>query len=152
MQLTDHFSLEEMTRSQTASRLGIKNIPNEEEIACLKHLCEGVLEPIRDHFGIPYSPSSGYRSPALSEAIGSSDKSQHCKGQAADIELPGISNLTLCWWIRSHLNFDQLILEYFVEGEPSSGWVHISLSSGVPKNRHQVLCFDGDTYSGGLPG
>lgn len=154
MQLSEHFSLQEMTRSQTATRLGIKNVPDEEAVKNLTFLCENILEPIRVHFGIPFSPSSGYRSAALSEAIGSSRNSQHCKGEAADIEVPTISNLTLCWWIRSHLDFDQLILEFFQEGDPASGWVHVSyrdISIGG-KNRHQVLTYDGQEYSGGLPG
>jgi hypothetical protein len=154
MQLSEHFSLEEMTRSQMAARLEIENVPDETSVKNLTILCQEVLEPIRSHFGIPFSPSSGYRSAALSEGIGSSGKSQHCKGEAADIEVPTISNLTLCWWIRSHLAFDQLILEFFTEGDPASGWVHVSKKdrSGGSKNRHQVLTYDGEEYSGGLPG
>ena len=154
MQLSEHFSLEEMTRSQTATRIGIKNVPSDEDVKNLTVLCNDILEPVRMNFGVPFSPSSGYRSPALSEAIGSSVKSQHCRGEAADIEFATVANLTLCWWIRTHLDFDQLILEFFTEGEPSSGWVHVSCvgSNRSPKNRHQVLTFDGSEYTGGLPG
>jgi zinc D-Ala-D-Ala carboxypeptidase len=86
MELSKSFTLNELTKSQEATRLGIENIPNEEHIENLKILCEKILQPLRDYYGMPVSISSGYRSVALCEAVGSSSKSQHTKGQAADFE------------------------------------------------------------------
>jgi zinc D-Ala-D-Ala carboxypeptidase len=121
MKLSPHFTLAEMTVSQTASRKGIDNTPGASEIAALKLLCEKVLEPVRVHFDRPVIVTSGYRSPTLNKRIGGSATSQHCKGQAADFTVPGVSNYELCKWMERNLNYDQLIYEY---GE--SGWVHAS--------------------------
>ena len=126
MKLSANFSLGEMTKSQTATRKGIKNEPSTAHIENLIHLAETVLQPVRDHFGKPVAISSGYRSPALCEAIGSSAKSQHAKGEAADFEIPGVDNMQLATWINKNTNFDQLILEYYEPGDPNSGWVHCS--------------------------
>ena len=112
----------------------------------LKTICENILEPIRENYGIPFSPNSGYRSPKLNNALGSSHKSQHLKGQAVDIEIPSIDNYELAQWIRNNLNFDQLILEFY-NGEPSSGWVHISFAE---ENRKQLLTFNGKDWNSGL--
>lgn len=147
--LSKYFSLSEMTKSQTAARLGIENIPSDSQIDDLKNLCINILDPVREHYGVPFSPSSGYRSPELNQAIGSTSTSQHCLGQAADIEVPGVSNIRLAWWVRVHLDFDQLILEYYESGEPSSGWIHVSLNGG--SNRHKVLTYNGTSYENGLP-
>tara|TARA_R110000751_G_scaffold57842_4_gene122565 strand:- start:8807 stop:9262 length:456 start_codon:yes stop_codon:yes gene_type:complete len=147
--LSKYFSLAEMTKSQTATRLGLDNIPSDGQIDDLKDLCINILDPVREHYGVPFSPSSGYRSPELNAAIGSTPTSQHCAGQAADIEVPGVSNIRLAWWIRVHLDFDQLILEYYTSGDPSSGWIHVSLNSG--SNRHKVLTYNGTSYEKGLP-
>ena len=130
MQLTDHFSLVEMTRSQTASRRGIPNIPNRAEVAALKLLCERVLEPVREHFGKPVVVTSGFRSVALNRAIGGSASSQHCRGEAADFTVPGISNIEVCRWLEKNLNYDQLIYE-FGEG----GWIHVSFSKDRMRNQ-----------------
>ena len=92
MKLSNNFSLNEMTKSQTANRKGISNNPSEDHMDNLKELCINVLQRVRDHFGKVVSVSSGYRSPELCEAIGSSKTSQHAKGQAADFEIHGISN------------------------------------------------------------
>ena len=110
MKLSDHFSLAEFTKSQTAERKGIDNTPSEEHIEKMKVLCESVLESIRYHFEKPIMINSGYRSVALCEAIGSKSTSQHAKGEAADIEIPGIDNSVLAKFIQDSLNFDQLIL------------------------------------------
>ena len=110
-QLTTHFSLREMTRSQTAARKGIDNQPPADVVANLRDLCVQVLEPVRLHYGVPIIPSSGYRSPALNAAIGGAKNSQHCKGRAVDFEVSGVSNYDLAVWIRDNLVFDQLILE-----------------------------------------
>ena len=126
MKLSANFSLAEMTKSQTATRKGIRNVPSTEHIENLIHLAETVLQPVRDHFGKPVAISSGYRSPELCEAIGSSSKSQHAKGEAADFEIPGVDNMQLATWINKNTNFDQLILEFYEPGDPNSGWVHCS--------------------------
>ena len=126
MKLSNNFSLAELTKSQTAVRKNIKNEPGTAEINNLIHLAESILQPVREHFGKPVMISSGYRSPALCEAIGSSAKSQHAKGEAADFEIPGVDNMQLATWINKNTNFDQLILEYYEPGDPNSGWVHCS--------------------------
>ena len=126
MKLSENFSLAEMTKSQTAIRKGIKNEPSTEHVENLIHLAKTVLQPIRDEFGRPVVISSGYRSPELCEAIGSSSKSQHAKGEAADFEIPGVDNMQLAMWISKNTKFDQLILEYYEPGDPNSGWVHCS--------------------------
>ena len=138
MKLTENFSLNELTKSQTAERKGIDNTPGTEHQENLKSLCEMVLQPIRDHFGQVVSVSSGYRSPELCVAIGSSTQSQHAKGQASDFEIFGISNKELADYIDQNLDYDQLILEYWKgEDEPNSGWVHCSYTNG--NNRKQYL-------------
>ena len=138
MKLTENFSLGELTKSQTAERKGIDNSPSAEHQENLKSLCEMILQPIRDHFGQVVSVSSGYRSPELCVAIGSSTKSQHASGCAADFEIFGISNKELADYINENLDYDQLILEYWKgEDEPNSGWVHCSYTNG--SNRKQYL-------------
>ena len=137
MKLTENFSLSELTKSQTAERKGIDNTPSPEHQENLKLLCESVLQPIRDHFGKVVTISSGYRSPELCTAIGSKITSQHAKGQAADFEIFGLSNKFLADYINSELYYDQLILEYWNESDPNSGWVHCSFSEG--QNRKQYL-------------
>jgi hypothetical protein len=138
MKLTENFSLNELTKSQTAERKGIDNTPSAEHQENLKSLCEMILQPIRDHFGQVVSVSSGYRSQELCVAIGSSTQSQHAKGQASDFEIFGVSNKELADYINENLDYDQLILEYWKgEDEPNSGWVHCSYSQG--KNRRQYL-------------
>jgi len=137
MELSKSFTLNELTKSQEATRLGIDNIPNEEQIQNLKILCEKILQPLRDYYGMPVSVSSGYRSVALCEAIGSSAKSQHTKGQAADFEIFGVANKDVADFIVQNLEYDQCILEFWNENEPNSGWVHCSYSSN--NNRKQYL-------------
>ena len=137
MKLTANFSLNELTKSQTAERKGIDNTPSTEHQENLKKLCENVLQPVRDHFEQVVSVSSGYRSPELCTAIGSKITSQHAKGEAADFEIFGVSNKALADYIDSELHYDQLILEYWKESDPNSGWVHCSFSQG--NNRKQYL-------------
>ena len=147
MKLSKHFSLEELCKSQTATRLGIDNLAKDENVITnLKIICENILEPIRENYGIPFSPNSAYRSPKLNNAVGSSHKSQHLKGQAVDIEIPSIDNYELAQWIRNNLDFDQLILEFY-NGGPSSGWVHVSFAE---ENRKQLLTFNGKDWNSGL--
>ena len=126
MKLSNNFTLSELTKSQTAVRKNIKNEPSTAHVENLIHLAETVLQPVRDNFGKPVAISSGYRSPALCEAIGSSAKSQHAQGEAADFEIPGVDNMQLATWISKNTIFDQLILEFYEPGDPNSGWVHCS--------------------------
>ena len=137
MKLSENFTLDELTKSQEAIRLGIPNEPSDEHVTNLILLCKNILQPLRNHFNIPVSISSGYRSAALCEAIGSSSKSQHTKGQAADFEIFGIANKELADWITTNLEYDQCILEFWNENEPNSGWVHCSYSTNG--NRKQYL-------------
>ena len=137
MKLTENFSINALTKSQTAERKGIDNTPSTEHQENLKKLCENVLQPIRDHFEQVVSVSSGYRSPELCIAIGSKTTSQHAKGEAADFEIFGVSNKELADYIHFNLNYDHLILEYWKESDPNSGWVHCSYSES--NNRRQYL-------------
>ena len=137
MKLSKNFSLAELTKSQTATRKGIDNTPSPTHQNNLKLLCTHVLQPVRDHFSRVVSVSSGYRSEELCLAIGSKTTSQHAKGQAADFEIYGLSNKELADYIHQNLDYDQLILEYWKEEDPNSGWVHCSYKS--EGNRKQYL-------------
>ena len=137
MKITENFTLDELTKSQEAIRLGIPNEPSDEHVTNLILLCKNILQPLRNHFKITVSISSGYRSAALCEAIGSSATSQHTKGQAADFEIFGVHNKELSDWIVQNLDYDQCILEFWNENEPNSGWVHCSYSTN--NNRKQYL-------------
>jgi len=137
MILSNNFTLKELTKSQTATRKGIHNEPSTEHIENLIHLAKTILQPVREHFGKPVMISSGYRSPELCEAIGSSAKSQHAKGEAADFEIHGVDNKELAAWISANCDFDQLILEFYIDGDLNSGWVHCS--SSMEKSRKQML-------------
>ena len=136
VRLSKNFSLQEYTKSQTATRQGLDNTPNEEHLASAKLLFENVVQKVRDHFGVTVI-NSGYRGPALNTAVGGSSNSQHCKGEAVDIECPGTSNYDVAKWIEDNLDFDQLILEFITLGIPDSGWVHVSYKS--EGNRKQSL-------------
>jgi len=138
MKLSANFDLSELTKSQIAEKKRFTLItPSPGHIDNLKKLCVNVLQPIRSEFDKPVIVSSGYRSGEVNLAIGSSLKSQHIEGKAADIEIPSINNKDLAWWIRNNLEVDQLILEFYKEGEPNSGWVHVSYNEG--ENRNQYL-------------
>jgi zinc D-Ala-D-Ala carboxypeptidase len=137
MKLSDNFYLSEFVKSETASRLGIDNTPSPEVISNLKLLAEEVLQPLRVKLNKPVTITSGYRSPALNAAIGSSTTSQHTTGEAADFEIVGMDNKELAKWIVKNLVFDQLILEFYEDGDLNSGWVHCSYSAS--KNRKSVL-------------
>jgi len=148
MQLSPHFSLAELTKSQTAERQGIDNTPGPAEIEHLRRVCEEILEPVRTHFGVPFSPSSGFRCLALNRAIGSKDTSQHIFGQAADFEVPGQTNPAVAQWIADNLAYDQLILEFYQPGIPGSGWVHCSIRPYG--NRQMALTINRDGVLQGL--
>ena len=150
MQLSKHFTLEEMTRSMVASRKAIDNIPGAGEIKNLENVCYEVLEPVRAHFDKPITISSGYRSEALCEAIGSKKTSQHAKGQAVDFEINGVPNIQVAYWLTNNVDFDQCILEFYKPDDGSAGWIHCSYNE-QGSNRKQVLTFDGKKYENGLP-
>ncbi len=149
MKLSENFSLQELLKSSTALRKGIDNKPADSSIITnLQVLCEKVLQPVRTHFAKPVVINSGYRCPKLNKAVGSSSKSQHTKGQAADIEIPGVSNKELAEYIEDNLPFDQLILEFYNGVDPSSGWVHVSYI-GDTDNRKQTLTINKNgTFNG----
>lgn len=140
MKLSEHFNLSEFTKSDYAIRNNIGNTPSEDIVGKLKELCLKVLEPVRHLLGKPVKVNSGYRGSALNKAIGGSESSQHCKGEAADIEILGQDNRELAIWIKNNCDFDQLILEFYdpKEKDPNSGWVHVSYVS-CQKNRHSIL-------------
>lgn len=139
MKLSKNLSLTEVTNSNTAKRKGISNQPTEEHLVALKTLAENIFQPIRDHFGCPIWVSSGYRSVALNKAIGGSKTSQHCKGEALDLDMDGKegpTNADIFHYIKDNLPFDQLIWEFGSNNAPD--WVHVSYSvSG--KQRGQIL-------------
>lgn len=134
MNLTNNFSLIELTSSETAVRNGIKNNPNEQQIAALKLLCEKVMQPLRDWYGKPINITSGYRSPALNKAIGGSTTSQHSKGEAIDFTVPKEDYKKVWDFLRS-LEFDQIIWEFGNSNAPD--WIHVSYSA--KNNRKQAL-------------
>lgn len=155
MQLSKNFSLRELTQSQHAARHGIDNTPPPEVVENLRALCTAVLQPLREAIGKSITITSGYRSPEVNKAIGGSTTGQHPKGEAADFECFSMDNKALAQKIIDmKLPFDQLILEFYVSGDPNSGWVHVSHRRDG-KNRGQVLTAsrgpDGKTkYTPGL--
>ena len=140
MKLTANITLDELTKSQTAERKGINNNPNPAQIENLKALAVNILQPVRSHYDKPLIISSGFRCAELCIEIGSSVNSQDVaddSASAADFEIPGVDNRALASWIRSELEFDQLILEFYRDNEPTSGWIHCSYSTN--HNRNQSL-------------
>jgi hypothetical protein len=139
MKISQHLNLSELTRSDSAKRNGIDNNPTAEHLENFKLLAEKVFEPIRLHFGVPIHISSGYRSEALNKFIKGSSSSQHCKGQAIDIDMDGsssgVTNADIYNFIKDNLNFDQLIWEFGTDKNPD--WVHVSYTKD--KNRKQKL-------------
>jgi len=129
--ITPHFSYRELTRSDTALRLGIENTPTEIHLKNLKLLCEQVLEPVRKVWGT-VRINSGYRSLALNMSVNPMTStvnklSRHCTGQAVDFEVDGVPNGQIAEWCRDHLpEYHQIILEFYTPGDPNSGWVHVS--------------------------
>ena len=129
MNLSPNFSLHELTKSETALRLDLDNTPDDEATENLRLLCEKVLQPVRDHFGKGVKVNSGFRSLAVNAAAGGvqgAKPSDHTRGMAADIEIPGVANADLAQWIMDNLDYTQLILEFYTPGIPDSGWVHVS--------------------------
>ncbi len=135
MKLSANFTLKELTKSDTAIRKGISNEPNTDEIEKLKLLCETILQPVRDKFGA-VTVTSGYRSPELCQAIGSSVNSQHTKAEAVDFEVEGVDNADVAYWIKDNIpNWDQMILEFYTPGQPNSGWIHCSITSKLERKQ-----------------
>jgi zinc D-Ala-D-Ala carboxypeptidase len=139
MKISPHLNLAEITRSDTAKRHGIDNTPTAEHLENFKLLADKVFEPIREHFKTPIFISSGYRSKALNSFIKGSLSSQHCTGQAIDIDMDGsngeVTNRMVFDFIKNKLDFDQLIWEFGTDFNPD--WVHVSYVKG--KNRKQKL-------------
>lgn len=138
MNLSKNLSLAEMISSESAKRNGIKNEPTAEHLDNMKKLATNVFQPIRDHFNTPIHISSGYRSLALNKAIKGSLSSQHCSGEAMDIDMDGtdITNAKIFNYIKDNLVFDQLIWEFGTDKNPD--WVHVSYES-KGKQRKQIL-------------
>jgi hypothetical protein len=140
MKISQHLSLSEVTRSDSAKRHGIDNTPTAEHLENFKLLAEKVFEPIRAHFGVPIHISSGYRSKALNQFVKGSLSSQHCKGEAIDIDMDGssngVTNKMIFDFIKEKLDFDQLIWEFGSDTNPD--WVHVSYES-TGKQRKQIL-------------
>lgn len=141
MQLSEHFTLAEMTASKRFPH--VANTPNQDQILALEALCDNVLEKVRAYFGKPVQVTSGFRSPELNKLVGSKAKrSQHLSGEAADIKVPGVPNVDVWHYIVSELKeFDQCIAELLSETNPSQGWVHVSWSRN--KNRREALSYLG---------
>jgi hypothetical protein len=136
MKLSQHLSLSEVIRSESAKRNGISNMPIPQHIENFKLLAEKVFEPVRLHFGVPIHISSGYRSIELNKCIGGSLTSQHCTGEAIDIDMDGspsgVTNKMVFDYIKDNLVYDQIINEF------DYSWVHVSYAANG-KNRKQVL-------------
>lgn len=140
MIISEHLSLPELIRSDSAKRLGITNMPTPEHIINLKALAENIFEPIRAHFRCPIYISSGYRSAELNKALNGAKSSQHLKGEAIDIDMDGssngVTNAMVYDFIITKLDFDQVIWEHGNTENPA--WVHVSYKKNGPQ-RHQVL-------------
>jgi hypothetical protein len=140
MKLSEHLDLSEVVRSESAKRKGISNMPTPEHIANFKILAEKVFEPIREHFRCPIHISSGYRSKELNQAVGGSSSSQHCTGEAIDVDMDGtpngVTNRMVFDYIKDNLEFDQLIYEFGDSNNPD--WVHVSYET-TGKQRKQIL-------------
>lgn len=148
MNLSPNFTMDELTKTSQP----FANVPGPVETAKLRTLCEKVLEPIRAHFGKPVRVNSGYRSPRVNAAVGSKSTSQHMLGEAADIEIDGVSNADLAKWIRDNLKFDQVILEAYRPGVAGSGWVHVSYRVGRLRQSALTMTMGthGAVYSKGI--
>lgn len=147
MQLSQHFTLQEFTRSDIAVRHGFDNTPDDQAISNLRNLCNNILEPLRTHINslstavgqreTPIIITSGFRSPSLNKAVGGVRNSQHMTGEACDIHIPS-TTIGRQWflWLMDNTDFDQLIFEHNNHG---AYWIHVSCKSDLSQNRHQVL-------------
>ena len=138
MRISKNFTLKELTKSSTGERLGIDNqVKDQQTLVNLCALTHNILQKVREEHGRT-TVNSSFRSLNLNRAIKSSDKSQHVKGEAADIECPAIDNYKLAMWIASNLDFDMVLLEFYTQGIPDSGWVHVSYKADG-NNREKEL-------------
>lgn len=133
MRLSEDFNLSEFTRSKTAIKKDIDNVPDPKQTKAIQYLVETVLQPVRSQIGLVITVTSGFRSKELNDLIGGANGSQHCKGEAADVECN--DNAKLFNHIRANCQFDQLIWEFGDKNQPD--WVHVSAING--KNRREVL-------------
>jgi putative chitinase len=136
--ITEHFTLEELTASPTANKLGLSNTPTAEHIENMRYCCEKILEPVRAKFG-PVKVNSSYRSPRVNQAVGGSKTSQHVNGQAIDFEVNGVDNKTVADWVADNLEFDQVILEFYTAGDKNSGWVHASIKKEGGNRKQRLI-------------
>ena len=136
--ISKHISYKEGVYSNTATRKGIDNTPNDEQLANMELVAEEIFAPLRTYVGGPIKINSFFRSPELNTAIGGSSKSQHCKGQAIDIDdtFGRVTNAEMYHWIKKYLKFDQMIWEFGNDDNPA--WVHVSYVS-EEKNRNRCL-------------
>ena len=138
MSISKHISYKEGVYSRTATRLGIKNNPNAEQMKNMVAIAEEVFEPLRAYVGGPIKINSFFRSPELNKAIGGSTKSQHCHGQAIDLDdtFGRCTNAEMFEFIKNNLDFDQIIWEFGDDDNPD--WVHVSYVS-PDQNRNRCL-------------
>lgn len=147
--LSAHFTVRECSKSEIATRLDLNNHPPDDVIENMENLCVHVLEPIRAAFGA-FSPNSVYRSSEVNKAVGGKPTSSHCRGEAADVEIAEIDNLSLAHWCTNNLDdWDQIILEFYTNGVRNSGWCHIGLK--LADNRKQILTISKSGTMIGLP-
>lgn len=151
MKISEHFTLSEVTKSATAIRNGIDNYLPEQYYGNARKVALNILEPVRAHFNKPITPSSWYRCLELNRLMKSCDNSQHTTASAVDFEIAGVDNIELAEWVSKNCDFDQLILEFYHKGEPSSGWVHASYVSPEANEREVLWTPDGKQFFGGLP-
>ena len=138
MKISDHITYAEAIHSNTAKRKGIDNTPSEAQVVAMKLLAEKVFEPLRKWVGGPIKVNSFFRSEILNESIGGASSSQHCKGQAIDIDdvYGKKTNADMYHWIQTNLDYDQMIWEFGTDMQPN--WIHVSYVS-EEKNRNKCL-------------
>ena len=138
IQLSEHFTLSEFTKSITAERLGIDNKPGYEQVLAMRRLCREVLEPLRQHYGKPIRITSGFRCEALNKAVGGVGNSQHMLGEAADLSVPN-EDVARDWfhWIVRNTDFDQMLFEH--SARLKSRWLHLSCRWDRSHNRHMSI-------------
>ena len=138
MKLSENLTLREAIKSNTATRLGIDNTPEQWEVNNLRAVAENIFQPVRDHFGVQIGVSSGYRCKELNKAIGGSKYSQHMIGEALDIDADiygKVTNAEIFNYIKNNLEWDQMIWEFGDDDEPN--WVHVSYKESG-SNRRQL--------------
>ena len=140
MKISQNFSLNELTKSDTAIRQGLENEPDQDQLISLTALVHKCLQPIRSKYEKVVTCTSGFRTPEVCKSVGSSSKSQHCRGEACDFEILGLDNKTVAQSIPDIVGeFDQLILEYYIDSVAgNSGWIHLSYNR-LGSNRNECL-------------